>query len=548
MTESTTPKLFSWAKEQNKNEVGTPPVTTLVEVMSETLANELQEQDLLEFDLDQEAIESSLRDLDVNQSAENDCSNDWALAMALQDDPDYSVDAHLALELQREFDRENELEQQLNENSVVTKRGTKFALAHDSFRYSKLEHELQNNGGEEDEDERREAFTDEQYSSKVQEFPASGFRKDDHGNIITKHNKEIGQQRNCQKIMQGFSTNFNSGDILDNKISSRIYNDLQMFSKGETKRNARLKDKETLATSDASVDVKTRLILLKWINAGDLDRIEGSIAIGKESTVLTGIRDAVEVGTSEEGPSEERHFAIKVHKQTLNAFRNRADYVKDDFRFKNPRSVLKIWTEKEFLNLRRVFKAGLPCPEPVQFKKHVLLMNLIEDETGRPAPKLKNYIWTSEQEKTEIFNQVKEILIKLYKECRLVHGDLSEFNLLFAKGKVYVIDIAQGCDLSHPLALVFLQRDIENVLNFFDKNATEGLPTAHELFTEITDIKVDAEKDLLSQIEAFNEQNLSVNVAMFRKQPGNYELVLADRERDAELNALNDEDSSEDEN
>lgn len=78
-----------------------------------------------------------------------------------------------------------------------------------------------------------------------------------------------------------FRANFNSGDIMGSRLSSRIYNDLQMASKAEEKRKAKLKDKEGIATSDASVDVKTRLILLKWINNGDIDRIEGVVAIGK---------------------------------------------------------------------------------------------------------------------------------------------------------------------------------------------------------------------------------------------------------------------------
>lgn len=82
-------------------------------------------QDLLEFDQEQEALEASLRELDVDQNDENDCSNDFALAMALSEDPDYSADMSLALELQRQFDREDELQQQLDSgNSVVTKRGT----------------------------------------------------------------------------------------------------------------------------------------------------------------------------------------------------------------------------------------------------------------------------------------------------------------------------------------------------------------------------------------------------------------------------------------
>lgn len=65
------------------------------------------------------------------------------------------------------------------------------------------------------------------------------------------------------------------------KISSRIYNDLQLHAKEERRRHARIKDKQEIATSDASVDVKSRLLLLNWINQGILDRVEGVIAIGK---------------------------------------------------------------------------------------------------------------------------------------------------------------------------------------------------------------------------------------------------------------------------
>jgi len=523
---------FTWGKKRSETERRSPPVTSIVEIMSETLAEDLQEKDLLEFDQEQEALEAGLREMDMEGEQEivNDCSRDYELALQLQDDPDYSVDAQLALELQRQFDREADFQRQLEKAPATekTKGGTKIILPFDSFAYSKLENELQHKDDEVVQDEEREKANDEHYRSKVQEFPPCGFRRNQNGDIITRHDKEVGLKKNCQKMMTGFPSNFKSGDLLESRLSSRIYNDLQMFSKTESKRGARLKDKTGIATSDASVDVKSRLILLKWIDAGSIDRVEGVIAIGKESTVLTGVRDAVQVGTSsDEGPSEERHFAIKVHKQVLNAFRNRGEYlnIKDDYHFKNPRSILKIWTEREYMNLQRLHRAGLPCPTPIQYKRNVLLMSMIEDETG-PAPKLKNYIWTSEEEKTGAFNQVKEIINKMFNECKLVHADLSEFNLLFSGDKIYVIDVAQAVELSHPQALVYLHRDMENVLNFFDRNATEGLPTCHELFAEVTDLQVDAEKDLLAQIESFNEQNLFTNLARFRSNPGEYELIM----------------------
>ena len=50
---------------------------------------------------------------------------------------------------------------------------------------------------------------------------------------------------------------------------------------------------------------------------------------------------------------EEQHFAIKVYKMTLSEFKNRSEYVYNDYRFKNPRGVLRIWAEKEFMNLHR---------------------------------------------------------------------------------------------------------------------------------------------------------------------------------------------------
>jgi serine/threonine-protein kinase RIO1 len=57
----------------------------------------------------------------------------------------------------------------------------------------------------------------------------------------------------------------------------------------------------------------------------------------------------------------------------------------------------------------------------------------------------------------------------MYHDCRLVHGDLSEYNMLYHEGEVYFIDVSQSVELDHPHALDFLRKDCQNVNDFFSK-------------------------------------------------------------------------------
>lgn len=69
-------------------------------------------------------------------------------------------------------------------------------------------------------------------------------------------------------------------------------------------------------------------------------------------------------------------------------------YVSGDFRFRagycrrNPRKMVKMWAEKEFRNLNRLYQAGIPCPKPILLRQHVLVMSFI-GESGVAAPRLK---------------------------------------------------------------------------------------------------------------------------------------------------------------
>lgn len=152
------------------------------------------------------------------------------------------------------------------------------------------------------------------------------------------------------------------------------------------------------------------------------------------------------------------------------------------------------WTEKEYRNLCRAYSAGLAVPQPLYFKNNVLVMALIGDPatTSRPSDPEHAVNDTSHQTSQQyepspqlkeaaksvgdlslwrdIYLQTLETVYNLYHKCRLVHADLSEYNILLRGARqVYLIDFGQSVDISHPEHLVYLRRDLETITTFFGK-------------------------------------------------------------------------------
>ena len=85
--------------------------------------------------------------------------------------------------------------------------------------------------------------------------------------------------------------------------------------------------------------------------------------------------------------------------------------------------------------------------------------------------------------------QVIHAMRVMYQDCKLVHGDLSEFNMLYHKGQVYIIDVSQSVEHDHPHALEFLRKDCGNINDFFRKNGVSTM-TLKELFDFVTDVSI----------------------------------------------------------
>ncbi|KAK3322963.1 RIO1 family protein [Apodospora peruviana] len=239
----------------------------------------------------------------------------------------------------------------------------------------------------------------------------------------------------------------------------------------------REKDKADRATSELVLDQRTRMILLQMINRGVVSEVHGAISTGKEANVYGAVLHP-------EGGGASIQRAIKVYKTAILVFKDRERYITGEHRFKagadkgNNRKMVKLWAEKEFRNLRRLYAAGIACPEPIKLKLHVLVMDFLGDKRGWAYPRLRDARLSGEDAEEQwrnLYIQLLGIMRRIYQVCKLVHADLSEYNILYNEKKLYIIDVSQSVEHDHPRALEFLRMDIKNVGDFFRRQGVDTL-------------------------------------------------------------------------
>jgi RIO kinase 1 len=160
-------------------------------------------------------------------------------------------------------------------------------------------------------------------------------------------------------------------------------------------------------------------------------------------------------------------------------------YIEGDYRFKSvkrdTRSLIATWAQKEFRNLEAADKAKVRVPKPIAVERNVVVMEFI-GENGVSAPSLKEIV-PEEPEKT--YKLLLTYLKRLYQKAELVHGDLSEYNLMIWKSKLVVFDMSQSVPTSHPQADFLLNRDISNVNRFFSRLGVEVLSN-EQIYRQVT--------------------------------------------------------------
>jgi len=229
------------------------------------------------------------------------------------------------------------------------------------------------------------------------------------------------------------------------------------------------------ATMEEVFDQSTMMVLYRFLSSGILNELHGVVSSGKEARVYSGRTKT----------GEER--AVKIYLTSSAEFKKgMLMYIEGDYRFKNikrdTRSLISTWAQKEFRNLDSADKAKVRVPKPIAVERNIVVMEFIGKD-GVSAPSLKE---ESPEDPEKTYKQLLVYMKRLFQKAELVHGDLSEYNLMTWKGQLIMFDMSQSVPTSHPLAQTLLNRDITNVNRFFSRQGVKVLPneTVYKKVTE----------------------------------------------------------------
>jgi RIO kinase 1 len=249
---------------------------------------------------------------------------------------------------------------------------------------------------------------------------------------------------------------------LRSRVDKRLLKKEKAF---ETEQLMKEKRSEELEALEEVFDRSTLMVIYDFLNAGVIGDIFGAVSAGKESRVYWA------------KSSDGRELAVKIFLTVSAEFRKgMLRYIEGDPRFKSikhdTRSLIFTWARKEYRNLEQATWAKVRVPKPVAVKSNVLIMEFIGKD-GKSAPSLKEQTPANPE---RVYGRILVLLQRLYVKAKLVHGDLSEYNIMIWKGHPVLFDVSQAVSVEHPMSDFLLLRDLTNLNRFFSRLGTDVLP------------------------------------------------------------------------
>ena len=216
---------------------------------------------------------------------------------------------------------------------------------------------------------------------------------------------------------------------------------------------------EEEAVLEEVFDKITLMNLYKLMRQGYISKVFGAVSSGKESRIYWAKNRGGE------------DLAIKIYLTVTSAFGRKSmlRYIEGDPRFhkvkRDVRALIRLWASKEFKNLEQAYNAGVRVPKPIVVRDNILVMEFI-GEDGVPAPLLKDSILDNPE---AVYRRILSNVSLLWVKAGIVHGDLSEYNIMFWRGEPVIFDLSQALSIEHPNAQTLLIRDLKNINAFFSR-------------------------------------------------------------------------------
>jgi len=195
------------------------------------------------------------------------------------------------------------------------------------------------------------------------------------------------------------------------------------------------------------------LAINSLVKANVIEAFGKPLGVGKESDVYDALTP------------DEKQVALKFHRIGRTSFKKTK--LKRNYTVKFSYSPdwhhqSRIAAKKEYVALKLLYPKGVAVPEPIKLNRHVLVMGMIQGAELYHFPELSD----PQAIQDEILKNVK----KAYTQVSMIHGDLSPYNIILQPNmQPLIIDWPQNVPTTHPNAKELLERDIQNVLKFFNR-------------------------------------------------------------------------------